>query len=68
MAPKNFIANQAAKEGRENPDWILYDSLKTTANVSNGLTFFQNTIGSVGKARTNMQNAGSLASPKTFLF
>lgn len=63
---KTAISNERSKERKGYVDWILYDAMKMTAAASNTLTFFQNTIGSVGKARTNMQNAGSLPSPKTF--
>jgi hypothetical protein len=62
---KQMLANQLKGEGRENLDWILYDSLLTTASATQQLIFFQNALGTVGKARTNMQQAGQLPNPKT---
>lgn len=64
---QNILENQFNNEGRENLDWILYDSLFTVANVNQTLTFFQNTVGGVGRGRTNMKNAGMLPSPQAML-
>lgn len=63
----NLLENQFNMEGRENLDWILYDSLFTVANAAQTLTFFQNTVGAVSRARTNMKNAGMLPSPQAML-
>lgn len=64
---RQLLQNQVANEGRENLDWVLYDSLFTTAaSTTMTLTFFQNTIGGVGRARTNMKNAGMLPAPQSF--
>ena len=63
---KQLLQNQAAAEGRENLDWILYDSLLTTAGATQQLTFFQNTVGGVGRERTNLKNAGMLPAPQSF--
>lgn len=57
---------QLSMENMETIDWILYDSLYMTASATQTLTFFQNTVGSVGRSRTNMKNAGSLPDPQTF--
>ncbi len=64
---QNILSNQFNNEGRENLDWILYDSLYTVASTNQTLTFFQNTIGGVGRSRTNMKNAGMLPSPQAML-
>lgn len=64
---RNIKRNQLKNEGRVMIDWIFYDSLLTTVSVNQNLTFFQNTIGTVGIARTNMKSAGQLPSPQTFI-
>jgi hypothetical protein len=64
---QNILENQFNNEGRENLDWILYDSLFTVASATQTLTFFQNTVGGVGRGRTNMKNAGMLPSPQAML-
>lgn len=64
---QNILENQFNNEGRENLDWILYDSLFTVASAAQTLTFFQNTVGGVGRGRTNMKNAGMLPSPQAML-
>lgn len=63
---KSLLMNTVKGEGREMVDWIFYDSLFMTASATQTLTFFQNTIGSVGRARTNMKSAGMLPSPQSF--
>lgn len=65
--PARLIQKQAAQEGREYLDWVLYDSLLTTVSITQTLRFFQNTIGGVGRNRTNMKGAGILPSPQSFL-
>jgi hypothetical protein len=67
MNEKATIMNQFQAEGFETLDWILYDSLLTTASATQNLTFFQNTIGTVGRARTNMKSAGVLPQPQAML-
>lgn len=64
---KQLIAEQRKFEGRSNIDWVLYDSLKMSASARQTLTFFQQTIGAVGIARTNMRNAGMLPSPQSMI-
>lgn len=64
---KSLVLNNRAKEGEEVLDWMLYDSLFTTANTAQQLIFFQNTLGAVGRNRTNMKNAGMLPSPQKFV-
>ena len=68
MKAKQRIINEFKGEGREVIDWTLYDSQYiATASAVNRLTFFQNTVGGVGRARTNMVNAGLMPSPEQFL-
>ena len=68
LSVKNRIINEFRNEPREVIDWTLYDSLLlSTASAVNNLTFFQNTVGTVGRARTNMQNAGLLPSPEQMI-
>jgi hypothetical protein len=62
---KRMLERQMQGEGRENIDWMIYDSLLTTAGATQQLIFFQNALGTVGKVRTNMQQAGQLPNPKT---
>jgi len=65
---KSILANNMKGEQRELMDWILYDSiLLATASANQTVTLFQNTVGSVGIARTNMSSAGMLPSPQSFL-
>ena len=63
---KSLLMNNVKGEGREMIDWEFYDSLHMTASVTQTLTFFQNTIGTVGRVRTNMKSAGSLPAPQSF--
>lgn len=63
---KKLLRN-ALDENMQVINWTLYDSVLTTAAVTQTLTLFLNTIGSVGIGRTNMPSAGMLPSPKTFL-
>ena len=62
----DMVYNQFQKEGMENVDWTLYDSMFTTAGSTQTLKFFQNST-SLGKARTNMTVAGQLSDPQAFL-
>jgi len=65
---KDIIIDEFKEENREVIDWTLYDSqLIATASARNDLIFFQNTVGGVGRARTNMHNQGVLPSPESFL-
>jgi hypothetical protein len=64
---KGMIKKQLDSEGREVLGWIFYDSLTMVASSVNNLTFFQQTIGIVGRNRTNMKSAGSLPNPQSFL-
>jgi hypothetical protein len=65
---KNILANNQKGEQRELMDWMLYDSiLLATASANQTVTLFQNTVGSVGIARTNMKSAGMLPSPQSFI-
>lgn len=65
---KNILKNNTKGEQRELMDWMLYDSyLLATASANQTITLFQNTVGGVGIARTNMQSAGMLPSPKSFI-
>lgn len=62
------IIDEFKDEAREVIDWTLYDSqLIATASARNDLIFFQNTIGGVGRPRTNMNNSGVLPAPESFL-
>lgn len=61
------VFNEFFKEGTEFVQWTLYDSVLTTAATAQNQVFFQNTIGSVTISRTNMQSAGQLPKPKSFL-
>jgi len=63
---KGMLNNNLKSEGREMIDWIFYDSLTHTASVRQELVFFQNTIGTVGRIRTNMKSAGQLPNPQSF--
>lgn len=47
-------------EGYTPKNKVLYDSLFTTANTRQTLTYFQNTIGGVTRVRTNMGQAGQI--------
>jgi len=53
--------------GKEWINWELYDSMLTTVSITQELIFFQNTVGGVGRARTNMKQSGQVPSPWTFL-
>lgn len=63
---KDLVFQQFAQEGYETVDWTLYDSLFTTAGAVQTLDFFQNSS-NIGKARSNMERAGSLPEPQAFL-
>lgn len=68
IAAREQIINEFINEGREVIDWTLFDSLFiSTASAQNRLVFFQQTVGQVGHARTNMNNAGLLPAPEQFL-
>lgn len=64
---KNMLKNAVGGENREQIDWIFYDSLTMTASVTQELVFFQQSIGTVGRARTNMKTPGMLPSPQSFV-
>lgn len=66
-AVKGLIKQQLEKEGRRSVDWILYDSMFTTASATQTLRFFQNTIGSAGQYRTNMKTQGMLNAPQSMV-
>lgn len=63
---RKMLQNNMNGEGRELIDWIFYDSLVHTASATQSLVFFQNTIGTTSRIRTNMKSAGQLPNPQSF--
>jgi hypothetical protein len=61
---KALLNNKMSNQGSEEIDWRYYDSQLMAASSTQTLSFFQNSIGSVGKARTNMQTGGTLPAGK----
>lgn len=61
-----MVYSQFQKEGYENVQMDLYDSMLTIAGATQTIKFFQNNS-STGKTRTNMQSGGQLPDPQAFL-
>ena len=64
---QSIKASRVAESG-EWLDWVIYSSVVCgAANTQTTLNFFQDSIASVGRAKTNMETPAQLNSNKTFL-
>lgn len=63
---QSAVNRSFANERGEMVAWTLFDSLATVASTTQTLKFFQQSI-ATGENRTNMQSAGQLPKPKSFL-
>lgn len=62
----NMITSQRRKEGFEDIRYTLFDTLKIGVGI-NTLNFFQQVVGVVGPANTNMKSSGMLPAGTSFL-
>jgi hypothetical protein len=65
--PNKVIGASAKNANKEWVSWVLYSGVLSTASAVNQMNWFQDSISTVGRARTNMEMASQLASGKYFL-